>query len=112
MRAFDVPAMQPSRTRGRPVDTRLQPQRNPYMVRFGAGGAGDADDQTRLIPDATQDRVEKFDFKAARLGRKKPATIWCCDCISAWISLLALIVGFGLSAVSYTHLTLPTILLV
>ena len=100
MRAFDVPAMQPSRTRGRPVDTRLQPQRNPYMVRFGAGGAGDADDQTRLIPDATQDRVEKFNFKAARLGRKKPATIWCCDCISAWISLLALIVGIIFSSLN------------
>lgn len=94
MRAFDVPAMQPSRTRGRPVDTRLQPQRNPYMVRFETGGA---DDQTRLITDATQAHVEKFDFKAARLDRQKPATIWCCDCISAWISFFVLIIGFGLS---------------
>ena len=41
MRAFDVPAMQPSRTRGRPVETRAQMQRNPFLVRFGADGEND-----------------------------------------------------------------------
>tara|TARA_Y100000389_G_scaffold166301_1_gene170947 strand:+ start:5039 stop:6520 length:1482 start_codon:yes stop_codon:yes gene_type:complete len=65
------------------------------MVRFGVND-GD-NDQARLIPGESPDRVEKFDFKAARQGRKKPATIWCCDCISAWISVLVLVVGFGIS---------------
>lgn len=82
MRAFDVPVLHASRTRGRSETPRAQAKSNPFMVRIG--GPNDDPETTQLLNGANLVKVPK--------NRR----IWCCDCVSGYISFVAIFIGIGM----------------